>query len=445
MNSPSSNYPGSDRAYNFAASAVPQSNGQKSPTSLNYQNSNQNSNGSFSEDTLAQYSFGSSTNHSFGEPRRGFGDIIAHQARAQNSCSTMTSSSDVNEILSRNQQRPRAIFKQRQRRVSPSASQQFTLDMHHSNATASMMNQSFAANSSAALEHNRQSRCHSFSNSNQMLLSPVGLSSAGSNQRSGSLTLDLGSNFSNKSPTSSAGASNCSPDQGYSSWPKQNIFVYEDLPTFHSPTSPCENRSFDDQSSKPAELSILNMNVSWQDSNEDSPTDQPRNKPRNSTFVHANDNSNYNLANSQSTSTSSQPSSLEASAQDYKFAPDLAQDLNEFLAQKRMQELSETFAEKRIDLYTFLIMSQDDLKMIGISKPEHLAALIAGQLNFRAQIGIESSEAMRFVAYLGSNLERVKKELIKLQNELKMYRMGGLHDIDMKGSGRMQNNYPSCF
>ena len=457
VSSPSSNF--SDRSYSFPA--VQQSNAaQKSPTTLNFAHTNS----SFSEDTLAQYSFGSSNhNNSFGEQRRGFGELAAHQARAQMNSSMANTTLDVNELLGRNNQRPRAIFKQRQRRLSPSTSQQqFMLDMQHSNA-ASLMNQSFAAHSSANREHSKQSRCHSFSASNQMLLSPLALQSTPANtQRSGSLTLDLGVNFNNQqSPTGSTGTSNCSPDQGYSSWPKQNIFRYDELsPPFQSPTSPCENRSFDDQhQSTKQDLSILNMNVSWQDSNDETPNDQPRNKPRNSTFVQTADQSSYNLANSHSTSSSSQLASLEsawnqpcATSLDQKFG-ELADDLNDFLGQQSkhlgqrdLQELSELFAEKHIGLYRFLTMSEDDLKAIGISQHQHLATLIAAQVDFLRQIGIESgsetsNETMRYVIFLGSRLERAKKELVKLQNELKMYRMGGLHDIDMKGS-RMQSSYP---
>lgn len=384
--------------------------------------SGSNHNASFNdENDLHQSSFNSSIDHSFQNERR----FSLETQTSQLSNSLLSTNQSLNEILNRNQAKPRPIFKQRQRRLSPAS--------HH---LTDANNNNNSSNNNSNIIRDKQSR-HSIGAANQLVMPPS------NNLRTNSLSLDLNGNaLTNRKSISNQ----YSPDNAFDSWQKnQNLFQYDSV--FESPQSSASDQIFNDQNSK-LESSFISLNISWNDSNaEDTSLNHRERKPRNSTFVSncVSNNISNGVSNPASTSNSSSQTTSPTeslSCLESKFAC-LASDLNEFLKQLGLDELKSLFEEKNVDLHTFLTLSEVDLKQFGITNLEHLATLIAGQLKFKEIISIGSSESMSYVIYLGTQLERTKKELAKVKEENRLYKMGL---TDIKGfnevkENKMQNGY----
>lgn len=384
IDSPTSNYSSNDRYNNI----VHNNSLQDNDNDLSHYSS-------FNTSTSDHYSNGSDRRYSFDMSSPFMQN--AHQ-------------STIQEILKRNPSRPRALFKQRTKTQTP-------VSQHHQQQQSQLlqdaMNGISLSGTSSINSGNKDVKnnliqstvnnmvnksSYSFGSMNQMLQN-LEQQQPTNTFRSNSLSLHLGSQRQSNSPN------RYSPEIFHSM--DKNSSFYDSV--FESPqNNHSEQQSFTEKSNQ-SKVDLYNLNVSW-DSLADN-ANKPRNKPRNSTFV---SNGNSSLL---------QAGSEEFSSLEIKFAG-LANNLDEFLNQQNLGELSELFAKKNIGLYTFLSMAEDELKNTGVQNPEHLATLIAAQLKFKEQIGVESLESMYYICYLGDRLDKTKRENNILKKEYEMYKLG---------------------
>jgi len=358
MNSPTANYSNNER-YNML---------------LNHHNNSLND-----ENDLSHYGSFNTSADQFSHERRYSNDTQSSQMSNSMISNSNSHQQTINDILKRTQPKPRALFKQRPRQQLINA---------EANANNGLMNkETIPVNKSR----------YSFGHVNQIMQTLEQHNNTPSNGlRSGSLSLDLTSNLNSHRHTSPNGYS---PDQTFGSTQKSpNLFQYDSV--FHSPhSSGSDHQSFTEKSVSRLEASFLNL--SWNDPDEST---NKRNKPRNSTFVY-NENSNQpELPNSPILI----PNNSEGLEVKYSGLPD---SLPEFLQQNDLEELAETLDKAKIGLYSLLLMSETELRKLGVKKDEDLAALIAGQLKYKEYAGIKTLESMNFACYLGNKLEKVQKEL----------------------------------
>lgn len=364
---------------------------------LNQHNSSLND-----ENDLSHYSsFNTSADHYSSSERRYSTDTQSSQL----SCSLMSNThQSLHDILKRTQPKPRALFKQKSRRLSPAAHQQL-LDANGGNNILGSLNKELT---NVQTMNTLNGKRYSLGCVN--IMQNLEQSATANALRSNSLSLDLNSNQRQTSPNG------FSPEFGAA--PKsQNYFHYDSV--FESPqSSNSDQQSFTEKLNAKLESSFNNLEISWNDTNESLDNLNKRNKPRNSTFV-----SNGTAVKHATLSDSLSPTgSEELSSLEIKYAG-LAGNLDEFLRQTNLEELADLFAKHKVGLYGFLSMGEDELKQLGIQNPEHLATLIAGQLKFKEAIGVESLESMSFICYLGNQLDKARKEMESLKKEFETHKM----------------------
>ncbi|RWS09333.1 ankyrin repeat and SAM domain-containing protein 3-like protein, partial [Dinothrombium tinctorium] len=92
-------------------------------------------------------------------------------------------------------------------------------------------------------------------------------------------------------------------------------------------------------------------------------------------------------------------------------SPPLPDSLEKLLTRIELEHYYQLFATSGIDLYTFLTLTENDFKEMGISVFGHRRKLIAAQERFRESVEIRNTQESFFADWLLNEREQLKAEL----------------------------------
>lgn len=278
----------------------------------------------------------------------------------------------LNEILNRTPQKPRPIFKSRQRRLSPNThghAQMMEINKERQRRhlySLNQMNQFNHANTLNQMNNNQQT-----SYNQQQCNSP--LNEVRNNLKNFSFDFDKNclSGLSLNGNPSSPNAKNYSNDQIFnlqktnSYYQMQNDSGFEPLQDSNNNDTNLSPASFKDRSKiDPNYFNVeLLLNGTIDNGNLN------RGRPRNSTFIsNANSSGNSNHQSDSEHSSQASDDSLKDFENEERFSGFVI-GIEDFLKKYELEHFVDLFVGKNIDLFTFLSLKETDLKEFGISNP----------------------------------------------------------------------------
>jgi hypothetical protein len=102
-------------------------------------------------------------------------------------------------------------------------------------------------------------------------------------------------------------------------------------------------------------------------------------------------------------------------------SPPLPVSLNDLLSRIGLQQYRNLFETNGIDLYSFLILNEDDLRSIGITLLAHLKQLSIAQLRYHESVEIRSTQERLFADWLLNEREMYLRKILELEDKIKFF------------------------
>jgi len=102
-------------------------------------------------------------------------------------------------------------------------------------------------------------------------------------------------------------------------------------------------------------------------------------------------------------------------------SPPLPASLSDLLSRTGLQQYRNLFETNSIDLYSFLILSEDDFRSIGITLLPHLKQLSVAQLRYHESVEIRSTQERLFADWLLNEREMYLRKILELEDKIKFF------------------------